>query len=546
MPSGAIQSDAFPVEWDDPADAERSWRFDPMHAPDVTTPLSFDLYYEPFVSGFGRGTPRTTRLRQANYYVYLSSEQQSSPGDAPPETPPPDEMLADLASAGARWRNEILPEVLGYIEYYRNTDFDAMSGAELAAELDKLRATRTRHGQLHHLAVMPWMLATNLLVETYHELTGGDDISAVRLVQGYGNKSVEAGHELWRLSKRAASVPSVRDRLLTATSESAVRLLNELEGEPEARPFLDALSSYLDDYGWRSDLFELAQPTWAEDPTTPLWQLRAYLEMDSYDPAEELRKLGEERDAAVRKTLESLEPSGRSRLKAVLDVAGELASIQEDHNFYIDQRLAFMPRRLVLAAGRRLTSEGTLDESADIFYLHRDEVIPALNGTSDSLRELVADRKADMARWGQVTPPPFIGAPPSPAGDGDSPMGRAIQRFFGNSDLRADHPNVLPGNAGSAGVARGPARVLMNLGEADRLKRGDVLVARTTMPAWTPLFAVASAIVVETGGILSHTAVTAREYGVPAVLGVAGATGTLRDGQLLEVDGNKGTVRILG
>lgn len=86
----------------------------------------------------------------------------------------------------------------------------------------------------------------------------------------------------------------------------------------------------------------------------------------------------------------------------------------------------------------------------------------------------------------------------------------------------------------------------MNLDQAAKLKRGDVLVARTTMPAWTPLFGVASAIVVETGGVLSHAAVTAREYGIPAVLGVANATSIFRDGQMLEVSGTDGRVRILG
>ena len=85
----------------------------------------------------------------------------------------------------------------------------------------------------------------------------------------------------------------------------------------------------------------------------------------------------------------------------------------------------------------------------------------------------------------------------------------------------------------------------MNLSEAERVNKGDILIARTTMPPWTPLFAVANAIVVETGGILSHAAVTAREYGIPAVLGIANATRVIRDGQLIEVDGTNGTVRIL-
>ena len=87
--------------------------------------------------------------------------------------------------------------------------------------------------------------------------------------------------------------------------------------------------------------------------------------------------------------------------------------------------------------------------------------------------------------------------------------------------------------------------MLLSLAEAERLQPGDVLVARTTMPAWTPLFAVASALVTEVGGMLSHAAVTAREYGLPAVLGVPDATKRIRDGQLVEVDGAEGLVRII-
>jgi pyruvate,water dikinase len=226
-------------------------------------------------------------------------------------------------------------------------------------------------------------------------------------------------------------------------------------------------------------------------------------------------------------------------MEAVLNVATELAPILEDHNFYIDQRLATMPRRLVLAVGRRLVSRGILNDPADVFYLHAGEVRSALESEADDYTQIVGTRKQEMARWAQVTPPPFIGAPPPPS------HAQPWQRFWGSHQLHSDQPNVLPGNGGSAGVARGPARVLLNLGEAHRLRRGDVLVARTTMPPWTPLFAVASALVVETGGILSHAAVAAREYGLPAVLGVTDATRLIRDGQLLEVDGSTGTVRIL-
>ena len=104
---------------------------------------------------------------------------------------------------------------------------------------------------------------------------------------------------------------------------------------------------------------------------------------------------------------------------------------------------------------------------------------------------------------------------------------------------------MLQGNAGSPGTVRGPVRVIRSLSEAGKLQHGDVLVAETTAPPWTPLFATAAAIITDTGGILSHCAVVAREYRIPAVVGAGTAAATLHDGQMVEVDGNAGLVRIL-
>ena len=535
-------SDEFPVHWEYPADAELSWNYDRMHAPDVMTPLGFDLFFEPFFRGFGADSPVNFRALLVNYYVYHTQVQDAS-ADGPQTEGSFDETLKRLASAAVRWRDEIIPEVLRHIDHYRLTDFDALADGELADEVDELRELRVRQGHLHTMAVMPWSQATDLLIDTYLELTGKDEVAGVRLVQGYGSKSVEAGQALWRLSRLAASIPSVRESLLEVDTQTAMDCLRELERSVGARPFLDALSEFLDEYGWRSDLFELAESTWAEDPTIPLCQLRAYLEMEDYEPIEELRRLGDEREVAIRETLGSLDSQGRSRLEAVLKVASDLAPVQEDHNFYIDQRLALMPRRLILAVGRRLTSSGVLNEPDDIFYLHAAEVHAALQGGDNSYVALVHRRKQEMAHWAQITPPPSIGAQPPP--QAESSEAKVSDRFFGKRHVRGDQPDLLTGNGGSAGVKRGPARVLLSLAEVDRLRPGDVLVARTTMPPWTPLFAVASAIVVETGGILSHAAVTAREYGIPAVLGVDDATQIIRDGQLLEVDGSKGEVRII-
>ncbi|TMB69909.1 MAG: hypothetical protein E6J43_03400 [Chloroflexi bacterium] len=247
--------------------------------------------------------------------------------------------------------------------------------------------------------------------------------------------------------------------------------------------------------------------------------------MPDYDFPAEQRKQAEERERYVSETMERLEPDQRNRLQGVIEAAVDVASILEDHNYYIDQRVAVLPRRLVLAAGRRLASEGSLSEATDVFYLRRDELQRALLGSSEGLAALAEERGKDMARWAQIRPPQTAGAPPVDTATQDEDP----DRFWGTHKLRPDRPRELRGNGASAGVGRGPA----------------VLVTRTTMPPWTPLFAVASAVVTETGGILSHAAVTAREYGLPAVLCVENATHLIRDGQPVEVDGSKGTVRIL-
>jgi phosphoenolpyruvate synthase/pyruvate phosphate dikinase len=133
----------------------------------------------------------------------------------------------------------------------------------------------------------------------------------------------------------------------------------------------------------------------------------------------------------------------------------------------------------------------------------------------------------------------LLGEPP------DDPVGRMMGRFFGEPQEAQTDPNVLRGNAGSSGKIRGPARVVLALAEAGELKLGDVLVTETTTPPWTPLFATASAVVTDTGGVLSHCAGVAREYRIPAVVGTGEATKVIKDGQLLEVDGDAGVVRII-
>ncbi len=520
MTTETAPAEAFPIVWDEPEDAQLCWRFDIEHTPDVVTPLGFDLYYGPFVNGFG-----WLRACLQNYYVYNWWQEGNY------ERVAEQFDTAQLIVAAKHFWDKIVPEVEGHTQRFLRTDFDAFSDADLAAEIEKLPALRTRMGRLHTLSLFPHGVGMQRLIDTYKELVADDELAAVRLVQGHGCRSVDAGRALWELSQLAAAIAPVRQRLSRVDSQNARDCMSALEQEATARPFLDAFATFLDDHGWRTDLFEFAMPAWAEDPSIPLCQLRSYLEMPDYDPDAEQQRLAAARDEAIAETLAGLSPAGAARLREVIDAARQVVSLQEDHNFYIDQRCAFSPRRVVLAAARRLVMKGALAEANDVFYLRSRDLLAALAGQTPDAQSIADQAKSEMARWSKVEPPAWIGTPPA---DESSPTA-----------LDGHRAGELRGNGASAGVARGPARVLMSLAEADRLRPGDVLVARTTMPAWTPLFAVACAVVTEAGGVLSHAAVVAREYGIPAVLNVVDATRLIGDGQLVEVDGSQGIVRII-
>ena len=124
-------------------------------------------------------------------------------------------------------------------------------------------------------------------------------------------------------------------------------------------------------------------------------------------------------------------------------------------------------------------------------------------------------------------------------------MMRAFGKFFGAPPEPSGEPGVLNGNPGSPGKVTGVARVVPTLAEAGRVEPGVILVAPATMPAWTPLFASIAAVVTDAGGVLSHAAIVAREYNIPAVLGTGNATSVIKDGETIEVDGTAGVVRVL-
>ncbi len=537
---------SFPFEWSRPEHQHLYWFRDRMHFPHPSTPLSASIdapaFSEGTTAGYrALGAPVRVHVFTPNGYWYLAPELDVPIDDLPRVREDAiARMLPMLTRQLELWEQEYLPEVVRHNAAIRDRDFGAMSDRDLAAYLDELRASRVRMWDLHMRAVGPVMAAAGQFVNVYEQVLGADG-GAYVLMQGFPNKSVESGAKLWELSRLADEQPAVRATILDSPPS---RALAQLEGSAEGRAFLAAFRAYLDEYGWRSDAFELADPTWIESPVVPLTLLREYLRKgEEASPAareDQARRERERLEAQIEPRIVGHPLEGMFRF--LQQAARQYVPIQENHNFYIDQMHTALLRRPLVDAGRRLASAGCVGSPDDVFFLTVDELQDALVSPGRDRRGLAAERRAARDAAFHLDPPEALGAPP-PEPLLREPM---LASFYGQTRNAPATARVLLGIPASPGRVTAPARVVKSLAEADKLQPGDVLVCEMTMPPWTPLFSSVSAVVADTGGVLSHCAIVAREYGVPCVVGVGNGTRILRDGQRITVDGAAGTVTVEG
>ena len=261
-----------------------------------------------------------------------------------------------------------------------------------------------------------------------------------------------------------------------------------------------------------------------------LAQLQQYVASPERNPREELGAQARRREEMVADARRRLaeRPEDLTRFELSLRDAREGTIISEDHNYWIDYSSTYRVREVLMECGSRLAAAGVLGARADVRFLRWAEVRQALLSLPDGdQRALIVKRKREMEHWRGVTPPSSLGT------------------FKESPEEVSGGGSTLRGNPGSPGTARGPARILRTVADAERLRDGDVLVSATSAPPWTAFFGIVAGVVTDAGDLLSHTAVVAREYGVPAVVGAVGATSLIEEGDTLEIDGSRGEVVVV-
>jgi pyruvate,water dikinase len=243
-----------------------------------------------------------------------------------------------------------------------------------------------------------------------------------------------------------------------------------------------------------------------------------------------------EHNQAILEAERHLSPRQRRKFHQLLNTAQQAARTREDSLF--DVGLAWTPmRRLAIELGRRLAQNGVIAQVEDIFWLRLDEIRSAFASPvpADQLTAQVAERQEKNQAWSQSSAPYLL-----PAG---SRPGFWWKWVFPTPELnRQPDAHTLVGLGVSPGKATAVARVVHSLDEFQCINNGEILVTRTTTPAWTPLFSRIAGLVTDLGGPLAHGSIVAREYGIPAVMGVGNATQRIRSGQTITVDGTAGRV----
>ena len=562
----------FPVSWDDPDDAKLTWGLD-NHATEPLTPLNRSVataILRGFNTAFGQfGLPIQLRARFINGYGYEAVVPSAAPPEAVIKTlgavnrvaPPVVKLLMGrmaarmakqqldrlnpiLARLDTYWQDELLPEIKQHLAYFETCDLRGLSQEQLRAHFGEGLKRAERVTELHARATFSAMMAVGLFEELYCEVfEGATSLDAMRLLQGFDNQTLVGDRALWQLSRAALTMPGVHKAL----AECAVaEVIPALEQSGEGRRFLADLRAYLNQYGQR--FLELAEPSWIEEPTPVIEILKAYMTRPDTRPEAEKAWLAAEREKAIaeaRSRLAGYPQPVVARFETLLTAAQTGTGIKEDSHWSF-LPLFYQIRRLALEFGRRLAEAGTLETVDDVFYLTSDELLDRDSGVIPSVQERVKERRTELERFRHMTPPPMLGTMPLFVPEDSGPFSQVMKK--GDLAVRPGNggdAQGLQGSPGSAGVVRGIARVVHSLAEAGKLQSGDVLVTKMTMPPWTPLFATVVAVVTDTGGVLSHAAVVAREYRIPAVVGTGRGTKTFHDGQLLEVDGTAGVVRVM-
>jgi len=383
------------------------------------------------------------------------------------------------------------------------------------------------------LCMIYWMVYFPLLNIVCRKWLPDEQSCAGRLLAGLGNmEDAEAGLDLWRLAVKVNESSILKELIQSNVKWDVV--YEELIKNSSGEEFLTEWKRFMKVHGHhcRGEL-EIYNRRWSETPDYILGILRGYLDsIKKSDMLENRRRIAEQREQLVKKCRRKLRNPVKRIVFNYLLVRARYGSAFRENLKSEAIKLMASVRSMLLELGRKLANRSLIGDGDDVFFLKLEELGQLTRNQSKvDIRQVIAARRAEYEKWQSITPPNLI-------------IGKFDPDRYVPEEVKADAQH-LKGLAVSPGVVSGKARVILRADDNEQVQAGEILVAPFTDPGWTPYFIPAAGIVMEQGGLLSHGAIIAREYGIPAVVNVGNATKIIKTGQTIQVDGDRGVVRIL-
>jgi rifampicin phosphotransferase len=496
---------------------------------DVTQMLGSPASREGLLSSLGRSDPLIgDALRDVlERRGFIPDRPGPGPGEMPPGSRPATIGTDPAIVAALAERGQASIAAL-------RRDIEAKSGPALldfiAADIRELKRVMSDPQSLQVIAAgMQAAFQLNGRLEAWL----GEKNAAGTLTQSVpGNVTAEMGLALLDVADVIRPYPDVVAFLQHVRDESFLDQLPALAGGREAR---EAIGAFLGQYGMRcAGEIDITRPRWSERPATLVPLILGNIK--NFGPHAGQRRFRQGRQRARKKEQELLArlrslPDGEQKAgqaKQLIDRIRTFAGYREYPKYHMISRY-FVYKQALLEEAGRLVRAGVLREQEDIYYLTFPELHDVVR-TEQVDDQLIRQRKDEFRSYQALTPPRVL-----------TSDGQAVAGTYGRADVPA---GALTGLPVSPGTAEGRARVIPDIAQAD-LQAGDILVTACTDPSWTPAFVAVKALVTEAGGLMTHGAVIAREYGLPAVVGVEHATRLIRDGQQIRVHGTDGYIEIL-
>jgi rifampicin phosphotransferase len=525
-----------------------SWGLDAVHFPRPVTRYWAEMHPEPFRRGFSEVTRFYGMLVEGMQFEYVNGFAYSNMRPLAEEEIPGRIARAEEVFERKLWREQLRdwdetfkPASIEAHRELQSVDPDELDDADLVGYLARCRDHHAEMVFQHMRFTGAALLPVGDLLANVGDWTDVPPAELLSMMRGTAPVSAGASTELERLI--AAVKPDWAARDLLHSDGEPGEVLDRLRAlDTEAG---EAVSAYLDLVGYRLlDGFDISGRYALEMPDALIRAIRASVDRGPEEPDVE------DRVAEVRGKVPD---EHREQFDQLLEEARVTYRIRDERGVFSDIWASGIMRRAVLAGGRRLAARGRVHDAEHFIDAGFDEMGALLSGANGPSADELAERYGHRTALSAKDAPPTLGPPPPPPPDpsGLPPgaarvmraIGIAIGALFGSSEAEHEE-HLLRGLAASGGVYEGPARRVSDPSEFNRIVEGDVLVTESTTEAFNILLPLLGAIVTDSGGLLSHSAIVAREYGIPGVVGTREATERIADGALVRVDGDAGEVTV--